>query len=179
MRQFIAFFLFLSSTLAFGYDCDTSYFSSWCANVARTWNDGSIDAYVPVWVWHNRAYYDSVNIAHDNELPWGVGIGKHFYDAEGDLHRLFAMGFLDSHTQFEPLVGYGFQKIFRPGEDWKLGLGYTAFITARSDMGHYIPFPGVLPLWSIQYGRFSVEQTYVPGGHNNGNVLFTWLRFEF
>jgi palmitoyl transferase len=179
-RLIAAIFLFLISSTLFAYDCSSTYAPSWCSNISHTWNEGSIDTYVPVWIWHNRATYDSVKIAHYNELPWGVGIGKHYYDAEGDLHRLFAMGFLDSHSKVEPLAGYSFEKIFRPAADWKLGIGYTAFVTARADNDHYMPIPAILPLWSVHYGRFSVEQTYVPGmGRNNGNVLFTWLRFEF
>lgn len=174
----IALLLLFASTTSFAYDCETSYLSSWCANVVRTWSDGNVDAYVPVWTWHNRAQYDSVNLDRYNELPWGIGIGKHYYDKDGDLHRLFTMAFLDSHNKVEPLAGYSYEKIFHPGEDWKLGFGYTAFVTARSDIANYFPFPAVLPLWTVQFGRFSIEQTYVPGGHNNGNVLFTWLRFE-
>lgn len=166
------------SQFSYAYPCENGYFSSWCTNVAHTWADGRTDAYLPVWIWHNRAEYDKSNLDHYNELPLGFGMGKRYYDNDGDLHRLFAMAFLDSHSDVEPLAGYSYEKIFRPANDWQLGFGYTAFVTARNDVGHYVPFPAVLPLWSVQYKRLSLEQTYVPGGHNNGNVLFVWLRFE-
>ena len=180
MKQWLCAALWITaSATASAYDCDTSYAPSTCANIKHTWNDGSLDGYLPVWTWHNRAEYDRSKITQYNEQPWGFGVGKHYYDSDGDRHMLYAMGFLDSHDKFEPITGYSFEKIWRPGEEWKLGLGYTVFVTARSDIGSYTPFPAILPLWSVQYRKLSVQQTYVPGGHNNGNILFTWLRYEF
>ena len=49
----------------------------------------------------------------------------------------------------------------------------------RSDVGHYTPFPLILPVGSISYKNVSVEGTYVPGGGGAGNVLFFWGRYRF
>ena len=57
-------------------------------------------------------------------------------------------------------------------------LGFTAGVTARQDYS-YAPIPVILPLVSIEYGRVALQSTYVPGGKGNGNVLFTWLRWQF
>ena len=61
----------------------------------------------------------------------------------------------------------------------KAGLGYTAFLTTRSDIGHYTPIPGILPIASLEYGKVSLDATYVPGGKGFGNILFFWGKFHF
>ena len=61
----------------------------------------------------------------------------------------------------------------------RIGAGYGAFITARSDIGRYAPFPGVLPLGSIGYRNLDIQATFVPGGKHDGNVLFTWVKLSF
>ena len=61
------------------------------------------------------------------------------------------MAFLDSHSKVEPIAGYGFLKIGRVSENFRLGAGYTVFLTARHDIMSYVPFPGVLPLVSAGY----------------------------
>ncbi|HGG8743559.1 TPA: phospholipid:lipid A palmitoyltransferase, partial [Enterobacter asburiae] len=57
-------------------------------------------------------------------------------------------------------------------------LGVTAGITARKDMGNYIPLPMVFPLFSVSYKKVNFQFTYIPGTYNNGNVLFGWLRYN-
>ncbi|HTN65453.1 MAG TPA: lipid IV(A) palmitoyltransferase PagP [Burkholderiaceae bacterium] len=143
----------------------------------QVWHSDQYELYVPLHIWHNRAYYSAQKIAMYNENPWGVGIGKYRYDTDGDWHALYAMAFLESHNKVEPIVGYGFQKIWRPGGSWRLGAGFTAGVTTREDY-HYVPIPVLLPLASIEYGRLSLQTTYIPGGNGNGNVLFTWLRWR-
>lgn len=143
----------------------------------QVWRSDQYELYVPLHTWHNRAFYTPAKIASYNEDPWGVGIGKYRYDADGDWHALYAMAFLESHNDVEPIAGYAFQKIWRPGAGLRLGAGFTAGLTLRQDY-HYLPLPILLPLASIEYGRFSLQTTYVPGGNGNGNVLFTWLRWQ-
>jgi palmitoyl transferase len=55
----------------------------------------------------------------------------------------------------------------------------TAFITSRTDTLHSFPFPGVLPLVGLSYGKFTINSTYIPGGKGNGNVLFTFAHYNF
>jgi palmitoyl transferase len=144
---------------------------------AATWDSRQYELYVPLHTWHNRRHYDADKIAGYNENPWGLGIGKYRFDDQGDWHGIYVMAFLDSHSRVEPVSGYGYEKMWRPNANWRIGAGFTAGVTARQDY-HYLPIPLILPLLSIEYKRFALQTTYIPGGHNYGNVLFTWARWE-
>ena len=156
-----------------------SWWNRFGDRVAQTWNSPTYDLYVPVWTWHNRLTYDKSKTDKYNETPWGGGIGKSMHDEDGDWHALYAMGFQDSHNMFEPIIGYGFQKNWRPGEnsDWRAGLGFTLGITARQQY-NYVPLPLPLPMAGVEYKRLALQAVYIPGTYNNGNVLFCWLRWQ-
>lgn len=160
-------------------ECGDPWWKRFGNRVSQTWNSPTWDLYLPAYIWHNRLMYDSGKAAKYNETPWGAGIGKSMFDEDGDWHTLYAMGFQDSHDMFEPIVGYGFQKNWRPSEDsdWRIGGGFTLGITARQQY-NYIPFPLPLPMVGIEYKRFAVQAVYIPGGYNDGNVLFCWLRWQ-
>lgn len=136
------------------------------------------DLYIPINTWHNRLTYDQDKIDSYNEMPWGVGLGKSIKDEDGDLHALYGMGFADSHKQFQPMLGYAYIKNWYPAKDLALGVGYTIGITARHEYD-YIPIPLPLPLVSAEYKNLALQAAYIPGTYNNGNVLFTWLRWSF
>lgn len=149
--------------------------------VSTTWNDSdSQDLYLPVITWHNRLTYDKEKTDKYNERPWGGGYGISRYDDKGNWNGIYLMAFKDSHNKWEPIGGYGWEKIWTPAEDknFRLGLGYTAAVTARDDY-KYIPIPIVLPLASIGYNKLTFQATYIPGTYNNGNVFFAWLRYQF
>jgi len=149
--------------------------------VTTTWNEPQhYDLYVPAITWHNRATYDRAHIDKYNERPWGAGGGISRYDEKGNWNGLYLMAFKDSFNKWEPFGGYGWEKIWRPldDKDFRLGLGYTAGVTAR-DNWKYIPVPAVLPLASIGYSKATFQMTYIPGTHNNGNVYFAWFRWQF
>ncbi|MCL2459162.1 MAG: lipid IV(A) palmitoyltransferase PagP [Desulfobulbus sp.] len=148
--------------------------------MVQTWEEGNLNIFLPVSIWHNRFMYDSEKIQQYNEDPRGLGIGLSIRDEDGDSHILYAMGFRDSHGMFEPFAGYGFIKnwYMDNNKDFHIGIGYTLGITARHQY-NYIPFPLPLPLFSIGYKQLAVEAAYIPGGYNDGNVLFTWLRWKF
>ncbi len=95
-------------------------------------------------------------------------------------HGLYAMAFKDSWNKWEPIAGYGWESTWRPlaDENFHLGLGFTAGVTAR-DNWNYIPLPVLLPLASVGYGPVTFQMTYIPGTYNNGNVYFAWMRFQF
>ena len=143
----------------------------------QTWDSNNYEVYIPVNTWHNRNYYSANKIDEFNEQPWGLGIGKYRFDENNNWHAIYAIGFLDSHNHFEPIVGYGFQKIWRPLDDWRLGLGYTLGVTLREDF-NYMPLPVVAPLISVAYKKLAVQSTYILGGDGFGNILFTWLRWQ-
>lgn len=149
-------------------------------DISLTWKSPSQELYIPLNTWHNRWTYDDEKIESYNERPWGIGYGKYRYDEDNNWHAVYAMAFMDSHNSVEPIIGYGYQKMWIPGEmdGWRFGIGFTASITARNEY-HYIPIPLPLPLLSIEYNRFSLQTTYIPGTYNNGNVLFTWMRWQF
>ena len=143
----------------------------------ETWQSPSAELYIPINTWHNRHYYSAEKIDSFNEQPWGLGVGKYRYDEDGDWHGLYAMAFLDSHRDVEPIVGYGFQKVWRASDNVRLGVGYTAGVTFRSD-SDYIPLPVLAPLFSVKYKQVALQSTYIFGGNGYGNVLFSWLRWE-
>lgn len=150
-------------------------------NVSETWHaPQSVDLYLPAITWHNRFTYDKEKTDGYNERPWGAGIGLSRYDEKGNWNGLYIMAFKDSYNKWEPIGGYGWEKTWRPLEDqhFRLGLGYTAGVTAR-DNWKYIPIPLVLPLASVSYDRASFQMTYIPGTYNNGNVYFAWFRWQF
>ena len=146
-------------------------------SLSQTWQSENYELYVPINTWHNRNFYSKEKIDSFNEQPWGLGIGKYRFDDDGDWNSLYVMAFQDSHRDIEPLAGVGFQKIWRPIENLRLGAGYTVGITMREDM-HYFPLPGILPLVSVEYKKMALQSTYVPGGYGLGNILFTWLRWQ-
>lgn len=139
------------------------------------------ELYVPVRTWHNRAAYDREHIDGYQERPWGAGLGKYYIDNKGNQHSLYFMAFKDSHNDWEPTAGYAWQKNFYPlpTRDFRLGLGYTIFLTMRSDY-NYIPIPAPLPLAAIEYKNFAIQGTYLPGfSDNSGNIAFIWCKWKF
>lgn len=148
-------------------------------NMAAAWNAENYDLYLPINTWHNRLLYDKDKIDDYNEEPWGAGLGKSFYDSDGDWHALYAMGFKDSNKHLQTIFGYAYQHNWPLDcyQKWRVGIGYTLSLTQRSEYA-YIPLPLPLPLAGIGYKNFNIQAAYVPGVKNDGNVLFTWLRWE-
>ncbi|MDA9271770.1 lipid IV(A) palmitoyltransferase PagP [bacterium] len=149
-----------------------SWFKPVCHRLNQIWKEGDNELYVPSYAWHNRYLYSEAKLRTYNENPWGGGLGKSFYDETGDWHGLYAFAFLDSHKNVEPVVGYAFLKVAHLTENLRIGGGYGVLVTARPDIFHNIPFPGVLPWVSFNYRRVSLSATYIPGAKGAGNVLF-------
>ena len=148
-----------------------------CLRPYQTWTQGDNELYLSGYAWHNRYYYDKERLRHYNELAYGGGLGKSFYDEKGNWHGLFAIAFLDSHKNVEPTAGYAYLKVLHFTENARVGLGYALLVTQRRDMYNGIPFPGALPWMSLSYRRFSVSGTYIPGSKNVGNVLFALVKW--
>ena len=148
-----------------------------CLRPYQTWTQGKNELYGTGYAWHNRYYYARDRLDRYNELAWGGGLGKSFYDEDGDWHGLFGMAFLDSHKYLEPMFGYAFLKMFHFSENARIGLGYGAFLTQRPDIFKGVPFPGALPWASLSYRRFTLSAAYVPGHKNVGNVLFLLVKW--
>ena len=139
---------------------------------------GQNELYVPVNTWHNRWTYDREKIREYNERPWGIGFGKVLI--EGDRkYSLGLMEFQDSHNHVEPVFAYKWQAVWRKEKTIRPTLGVMAGITMRSDY-NYVPIPAALPVFGIDIGPFSFENTYIPAlGRNCGNVLFSWIQWRF
>lgn len=142
------------------------------------YQDGNTEVYLPFHTYHLRSAYTPEKIRSFQENPPGFGIGRGRFDADGDWQGIYAMGFQDSHFKPEWMVGYGYKTFWRPDDDWRLGIGYTAFLMTRTDIAHYTPFPGILPVASVSYRRLSVETAYVPGGNGFGNIFFFWAKYD-
>ena len=141
------------------------------------WNEGRNDFYLPFHTHHLRSAYDREKIDSYQENPVGIGFGRSLYE-DGLWRGVYAMSFQDSHFKPSYMLGYAHQWLWQPAQDFRVGGGLTAFVMMRADIGHYTPFPGLLPTASIGYKAFSIETTFVPGTRGAGNILFFWGRIE-
>jgi palmitoyl transferase len=148
--------------------------------ITQTWNDGDVNLIVPTYMWHNTLIYERERVRRYNENPWGGGLGLSIFDEDGDSHMLFLVAFLDSWNNIQPYGGYAFLKNrhFGANNDFRVGAGVSLGITAREEFS-YIPFPLPFPFFGFGYKQLSLEAGYIPGGRNNGHVVFTWLRWTF
>jgi len=159
---------------------DYNWFRKVNYNIGETWRRPHIyDLYTPVYAWHNRMTYDREHIGRYNEATLGLGIGATRYDKDRDMHSLYFMAFRDSNYYFQTVFGYLFVKNwhFNSGRA-NAGVGWTCLFTQRHEY-NYVPLPLILPVGSLGYGRVNFQLTYVPGGKNDGNVLFCWFKCAF
>ena len=156
-----------------------SLFKPICQRLHQVWTEGDNDLYISGYAWHNRYIYSREKIRAYNENAWGGGIGKGFYDEDGDWHGLSAIAFLDSHKNLEPAAGYMFLKIARLTDKARIGAGYSVLVTARPDILHNIPFPGALPWISFSYSKLTLLGTYIPGAEGAGNVFYLLGKWTF
>jgi palmitoyl transferase len=156
-------------------------FRLFCHRVHQTWNEGTPDLYISGYSWHNRFTYSKRRLRrkHYNELAWGGGLGKGFFDERGNWHALYALAFLDSHRNVEPVIGYAYLLVASLNKDVKAGLGYSILITARPDILHYIPFPGAVPWGGLFVKNIALKAAYIPGSSRNGNVLYMVGSYSF
>jgi len=148
-----------------------------CNQLHDTWTQGNNELYASGYAWHNRNYYDRNRIKTYNENAWGGGLGKSYYDKDGDWNGLFGIAFLDSHKNVQPTAGYAFLKVLHFSEQANIGAGYALIVTQRPDIFNGVPFPGALPWVSMSYRRASISATYIPGSRNVGNVLFVLAKW--
>ncbi|HJW01778.1 MAG TPA: lipid IV(A) palmitoyltransferase PagP [Azospira sp.] len=181
MRPFlplIAAIALAGSAAAVAGEADSWLERAW-SPVAEAYQKGNTEIYLPFRTYHLRSAYSREKIDSYQEHPPGFGLGRGFYNENGNYQGVYAMGFQDSHFRPQWMAGYVWRAIWRPANEVKLGLGATAFLMARTDFGHYTPFPGVLPTASVSYKKLSLETTFIPGARGYGNVLFFWGKWEF
>jgi palmitoyl transferase len=173
LKLFILFFILPVSLQA-------SLWTNGVQNVKDTWNSSQYDLYIPSITYHSRFTYDRELVNYYNENPWGIGFGKSRLDARDNWHGLYAMVFKDSHANWQPIVGYGWEAGWRPfsNKNFRTGIGFTAGVTARKNW-NYMPSPNLLPIASISYKVFTLQTTYIPAVyHNIGNIWFMWIRIQ-
>ena len=158
--------------------------SSWSGSgwkhLQDIWELGGYELYAPVYTYHMPYAYTQELLRSYNDFPVGGGLGKGRYNERGNYEGLFALEFADSHSKPEYEGGYAWIATWHPfASDFRAGAGMIGFITARSDIRRYTPFPGVLPIASMGWWKLDVQATFIPGGKNNGNVLFSWVKLSF
>ncbi|RAX59308.1 hypothetical protein CCZ01_00805 [Helicobacter monodelphidis] len=149
--------------------------------LSKIYNKGDTTLLIPLNTWHNRFFYDARAKSY-TELPWGIGVSK-IIAKDRRLYGLYAIAFKDSHNKFQTMYGYLSQYYFAldSKEYWKVAIGYTLGITQRYEY-RYIPLPLPLPTAGFSYQNVYIQMAYVPGipnVKNWGNVLFTWLSWQF
>lgn len=185
MKRLILFIFVCFSVQLFAAEAEepcshwTSFFKPMCMRLHQIWYEGDTEGILTGYAWHNRYTYSPEKIKKYNEAALGGGLGKGFYDEKGNWHALYAMAFLDSHSNVEPAAGYAYQKVFTIHNHLKAGLGFSILVTSRADINNNIPFPGVLPWASIIYKKVTIAATYIPGTSSNGNVLFLLGKYTF
>ena len=174
-------FLLSSAGYAHAFCDDTdSFLDKACQRVTDTWTQGDSDLYIPFHTYHLRFNYTQEKLDSYRENAWGIGYGRSHYDESGNLDSLYGMTFLDSHSKLQYVAGYSHQWMWGQQQDWHAGLGYAAFLTARSNYVHYVPIPGIVPVASVNYDKLSINAAYIPGfTKNNGNVMLFWSTVGF
>ena len=147
-------------------------------NICKTWAQGNHSLYLPFYGHHMRFAYDRDKIDQYRENTWGVGYGRSLY-TNNTWQGLYGMVFLDSHSDPQYVAGYSHEWLCGNQSGFHAGAGFTVGMTGRRDIRSYIPFPILLPVASVNYKKVSVNASYVPGGHNNGNIMFFWSRVDF
>jgi lipid IVA palmitoyltransferase len=157
-----------------------NWFGTAWSHAKKTWNEGSIEVYVPFWSYHLPFAYTPSQREQYTEYPAGIGLGKGRINESGNWEGIYAMGFRDSHNDPSYMVGYGWIPMWNIGKsEIKVGAGLTGFLMSRRDYWNGVPFPGVLPIASLSYKQASLQAAYIPGGQGNGNVIFMWGKFGF
>jgi palmitoyl transferase len=170
-------FLLATQTLTADDAPAASWWESWKGDLRATWASDDYSVLVPFNIYHIRATYDKEKIKEYNEMPWGAGIERFHIDEHRNRHSLYLLGFADSWSDFQPVLGYSWQKNFYC-HDASFGIGYSAMITGRRK-NSYVPSPGLVPVASAGYKFLSVQTTWVPYlGHNTGNVFLTMLKMS-
>jgi hypothetical protein len=178
IRLFAAAAAFTASVPALADELTPGFFDRARTEVTDTYRLGTTEYYATFRTWHMPWAYTKEQIDRYQGWPPGFGIGRGRFDDKGNWHGVYAMGFQDSHFKPEWIAGYGWKTYWQAPGDVRLGLGYTAGLTARTDIARYTPVPILLPIVSADYGRLSVEGTYVPGGKGYGNVMTLWLKWR-
>lgn len=143
--------------------------------------NGRNDWYASGYIWHAPWAYSYERRHHElNDIGWGGGFGRSAVDANGNTHSLFAIAAQDSHFKPQYLAGYLWTTYWPLAEQLQGGLGYSVFLFSRSDIGSYVPIPGVVPAASLRWRKAELLGVFVPRvAQAGGNVGYVVTRFSF
>ena len=138
---------------ALAVDCDgdpdsteLSYIDRACSRLVDTWKKGKNEIILSGYSWHTPWTWTAERRAEERAWAWGGGYGRTVEEPNGNTHTVFGLAFLDSHSNIEWQIGYGWSTFWGPRDGVQPGLGYTAMIVQRPDIANGIPFPAVLPI---------------------------------
>jgi palmitoyl transferase len=151
-----------------------------CRRLADTYDNGGNELLVSGYSWHTPWTWTAEKRAEENSNAWGAGWGRTVERENGDTDTVYALIFSDSHSKPEYNLGYAWSAYWGPRRGIQPGLGYTAMLTARSDIANGWPFPAVLPLFSLRYDRVTIVSAYIPnlGGINHGSVFYIFGKIQ-
>lgn len=150
-----------------------------CRRLVDTYDQGGNELLVSGYAWHLPWTWTAEKRAEENENAWGLGWGRTVEKENGDTDSVYFLVFSDSHRKPEYNLGYAWSTYWGERSGLQPGLGFTLMLIARSDIANGIPFPAVLPLFSLRYQKFTLVSTFIPtlnGGVNNGSVLYVFGR---
>jgi len=149
----------------------------------RIYDLGRTDVYLSGAYWHLPFAYSHEKRQELNAHAWGLGLGRSLVDARDNEESLYAMTSSSSHFKPQYGVGYTWLARWRVGGDFRIGAGYSAILFARSDIYHYLPLPGIVPVASVGTDRASLLAGYLPGIAKGitgrGNVIYAFGRATF
>jgi len=150
---------------------------------SRIYESGRTDAYLSGAYWHLPFAYSHDRRKELNAHAWGLGLGRSIVDARDNEEMLLAVASQSSHFKPQYFAGYAWLARWRIAGDLRVGAGYLAFVFARSDIYHYLPLPGFVPLASVGTDRASLVAGYLPaiatGITGRGNVVYALGRIAF
>jgi hypothetical protein len=181
IKLFIGFVIPLYAAPALSESSDQKWYNAAWNTVKTTWTEGENELYIPFLSYHPPFAYSAELRSQYNDFPTGIGYGRGLYNQHGNRQSVYAMGFLDSHSKTTYMVGYSWLTYWDiPSTSLKAGLGYTAFVMSRSNFFDGTPFPGILPVASLNYKQLAIQATYTPGlKDGQGNILFMLAKWEF
>jgi len=155
-----------------------SWWQGWKSNLRATWESDDHAVIVPLNIYHVRSTYTRERIERYNEMPWGLGFERYHTNSSRNRHSFYVLAFSDSYARVQSNVGYAWEKscFLDNAGDMRIGLGFNATVAFRYRQD-YLPFPGVIPMISLNYKCLSLQTTWVPYiGPSNGNVFLTMFK---
>jgi lipid IVA palmitoyltransferase len=133
--------------------------------------------------YHSRDTYTEKRIRKLNEDAWGLGFGKTFRNDNGNDESLYVLAIKDSNRNVQWSAGYAHQWMYALGSSGlEAGAGISAGLIQRKDWFDGIPFPAVLPMFSVGTTKLKLMGTYVPRistRKGKGDVLLLFVRYTF